>query len=68
MKRRERIPKEIVEKYEETIEPRTMWILPIGYEIDATALDVFSQHMLSQSVDEKEGRFNTFKEKNLELH
>lgn len=61
MKRREIIPKEIVEKYEKTIcfmvdkdqclmeavVPRTMWIIPMGYEIDAATLDVYAQHMLS---------------------
>lgn len=39
----------------EVVEPRTMWILPIGYEVDASTLDVYAQHMLSQLVDEKEG-------------
>lgn len=82
MKSGERILKEIVEKYEKTIcfmvdkdqclmeavEPRIVWILPMGYEVDAATLDAYAQHMMSQSVDEKEERFGTFKEKDLELH
>lgn len=82
MKRKERIPKEIVEKCEKTIcfmvdkdqclmesvEPRIVWIILMGYEVDATTLNSYAQHMLSQSVDKKEGRFDTFKEKDMELH
>lgn len=82
MKNRERIPKEIVDKYEQTIyfmvdkdqclmeviEPRIVWILSMGYEVDAVTLDVYAQHLLSQLVDGKEVRFGTFNEKDLRLH
>lgn len=52
----------------EVVEPRTVWILPMGYEIDVVNLDAYAQHMLSQQVDPKEERFKTFKENDLTLH
>ncbi|XP_059073325.1 uncharacterized protein LOC131874100 [Cryptomeria japonica] len=39
----------------------------MGYEVDANTLDAFAQHLLSQLVDEKEERFGTYKEKDLDL-
>lgn len=68
MQSRERIPKEIVENYEDTIyfmvdkdqchmeavEPRIVWIMPMGYEVDGNTLDAYAQHLLSKPVDEKE--------------
>lgn len=82
MQSRERIPKEIVEKYEkivcfmvdkeqchmEVVEQRTIWIMPMGYEVDATTLDAYAQHLLSQPIDDKEERFGTCQEKDLDLH
>lgn len=82
IKGRERIPKEVVEKYVnsicftvdkdqchmEAVEPRTAWILPMGYEVDAQTLEVYAQHLLIKSVDSNEPRFDTFKEKDMELH
>lgn len=82
IKKKERIPKEIVEKYEKTIffmvdkdqcqmevvEPRKIWIMPMAYEVDSIMLEAYSQHLLSQLVDPKEERFGTIKEKELELH
>lgn len=82
IKDRERIPKEVVEKYEnsigfmvdkdqchmEEIEPRTVCILPMGYEVDAQKLEVYAQHLMSKLVDSNEPRFVTFKEKDVELH
>lgn len=81
MQGRERIPKDIIEKYENTIcfmvdkdqchmeavEPRTVWILPMEYEVDEITLDTYAQHLLSKLVNEKEERFGTSKEKNLSL-
>lgn len=52
----------------EAVEPRTIWIIPIGYEVDANTLDTYAQHLLSQPIDDKEERFNTLKEKDLDLH
>lgn len=52
----------------EAVEPRTVWIMPTVYEVDAVKLDAYSQHLLSQPVDNKEESFGTFKEKDLNLH
>lgn len=82
MQSRERISKEILEKYENTIcfmveidqclmeavEPRMVWIMLMGYEVDANTLDMYAQHLLRKTVDEKEERFGTYKEKSLRLH
>lgn len=82
MQRRERIPKDIVEKYEDTIcfmvykdqwhmeaaEPRTTWIMSMGNKLDGNTLDADAHHLLSKLVDVKEERFGTYKEKNLDLH
>lgn len=56
MKQRVRIPKEIVSKYEgtiyfmvnkdeclmEVVEPRMVWIFPMGSEVDAGTLDAYA--------------------------
>lgn len=82
MQSRERTPKRIVEKYEnkiffmvdkdqchmEVVERRTIWIIPMGYEIDGNTLAAYAQHLLSKPVDEKEEMFGTYKEKYLDLH
>lgn len=82
MKQRVRIPKEIVKKYEgticfmvnkdeclmEVVEPRKVWILPMGYEVNIGTLDAYEQHLLNALVDSKEERFKTCKEKSMELH
>lgn len=82
MQSRERIPKDIVEKYENTIyfmmdkdqchmeaiKPRTIWIMPMGYEVDGNTLDVYAQHPLSKLVDKEEERFNIYNKKDLDLH
>ncbi|XP_059078088.1 uncharacterized protein LOC131876662 [Cryptomeria japonica] len=52
----------------ETFEPRIVWILPMGYEVDEITLDTYAQHLLSKLVDENKERFGTFKEKDLSLH
>lgn len=79
---RERILKSIVKKYVDTIyfmvdtdqclkeavEPRTSWILRMGYEVDEHILELYAQHLLSQPVDPNEERFGTYKEKSLKLH
>lgn len=82
MQSNESIPKDIVEKYENTIyfmvdkdqchmevaEPWTVWIMPTGYEVDVNTLDTYAQHLLSKLVDEKEERFGTYKEKYLDIY
>lgn len=82
MQSREIIPKEIVEKYEDTIcfmvdtnqclmevvEPRTSWIIPMGYEVEGHIIDAYAQHLLSKLVDKSKERFETYKEKSLDLH
>lgn len=42
--------------------------MPMGYEVDAQTLEAYSQHLLRKPVDPSEGKFVTFKEKDLELH
>lgn len=79
---RERIPKTIVEKYQdtivfmvdidqclmETIEPSTIWIMPMGYEVDEKILEPHAQHLLRKLVDPLQERFGTYVEKSLKLH
>lgn len=79
MQVRERIPKSVVEKYQDTIcfmveidqclmevvETRTAQIMPMGYEVEEQILEMYSQHLLSKSVDTSEERFDTFFEKDL---
>lgn len=57
-----------VQCHMEAVEPRTVWIMPMGYKVDATTLDAYAQHLLSQPIDDKEERFGTCKEKDLDLH
>lgn len=52
----------------EEVEPKTVWILLMGYQVDEITLDTYAQYLLSKLVDEKEERFGTFKEKDLILH
>lgn len=79
---REMIPKFIVEKYQdsicfmvdinqclmEAVEPQTIWIMLMGYEVEEKILELYAHHMLSQLVDPNEERFGTYKEKILKLH
>lgn len=52
----------------EAVEPRIVWIMPMGYEVDGNTLDAYAQHLLRKPFDGKEERFGTYKEKNLDLH
>lgn len=79
---RERIPKEIIEKYEdskcfmvdtdqflmEVVEPRTTWIMPMGYEVNDDTLNAYAWHLFSKPVDKTKERFGAYKEKILNLH
>lgn len=76
MQRKERIPKEIVEKYQDTIffmvdtdqclmeaiESRTSWIMPMVYEVEGHSLVVYAQHLLRKPMDKFKERFGTYKE------
>lgn len=82
MKQRVRIPKEIVKKYEgticlmvhkdeclmEKIQSQTVWIIPIGYEVEEATLESYAQHLLKFVEDSKEERLDTCKETSMELH
>lgn len=82
MKAQERFPKVIVEKHDQSIcfmvdkfqchmeaaEPRIVWIMRMGYELDSIMLELYAQHPLIHPIDNKEERFGTFKEKELSLH
>lgn len=75
MQSHERIPKKIVEKYGnsicfivntnqylmEVVEPRTSWIMPIGYEVEAQILDAYAQVSLRKLVDTSKEIFRTYK-------
>lgn len=77
MQRRERIPNEIVENYEdsicfmvetnhclmEAIELRIVWFMPMGYEVSGDTLNVYAQHILSKLIDTTKERIGTYKEK-----
>lgn len=82
MKNRVRIPKEIIEKYEdiicfmvnkdecmmEAIQPRTFWIMSMGYEVNESTLDAYAHHLLKAPIDEKEEKIGTAQEKGLKVH
>lgn len=76
---RSQIPKSIVEKYKDTIcfmvdkdecmmkvvQPRTIQIVPMGYEIEEDTLVAYAQHLLQEPIHEKEEKFGTVMEKGL---
>lgn len=78
MQARERIAKLVVEKYKDTIclmveihqclmeavEPRIVWIMPMGYEVDSQILE----DVCCKPIDTSKERFGNFTEKDLELH
>lgn len=82
MHERERIPKSILEKYQNTIcfmvdtnqylmevvDPQISWIMPMRYEVDEKILELYAQHLLCKPVDPSEERFSTYVEKSLMLH
>lgn len=75
MHERETIPMSILEKYQDTIcfmvnideclmkvvEPRTSWIIPIGYEVEEKILELYAQHLLGKPMDPNEEIFGTYK-------
>lgn len=52
----------------EVVEPRTSWVMPMGYEVEADLLIAYVDHLLSTPVDPNATRFRTFKEKYIEVH
>jgi len=44
----------------EAVEPRIVWIRPMGYEVDEKILELHIQHLLSQPKDPKAERFGTY--------
>lgn len=52
----------------EVVQPRTFWIMLMGYEVDEATLDAYAQHLLKALVDEKEEKFGTTQEKGLKVH
>lgn len=52
----------------EAIQPKIVWIIPMGYEVDEATLDAYAQHLLKAPVDEKEEKFGTNQEKHLKVH
>lgn len=52
----------------EAVEPRTIRIIPMGYEVDAQILDMYAHHLLRKPLDTSKERFSTFVEKDLQLH
>jgi len=52
----------------EEVEPRIVWIMPMGYEVDEKILELHVQHLLSQPKDPEAKRFGTFKELSVKIH
>lgn len=52
----------------EVVEPRIVWIMPMGYKVDEQIHELYTQHLLSKPVNPSKGRFGTFVEKDLQLH
>lgn len=52
----------------EVVEPKTSWVMPMGYEVEADILISYVDHLLAQAVDSNVTRFGTFKEKYIEVH
>lgn len=52
----------------EVVQPRTIWIMPMGYEVNEATLDAYAQHLLQAPVDEKEEKIGTAQEKGLKVH
>lgn len=52
----------------ELVEPRTSWIMTMGYEVDELILDAYAQDILKRPIDPNEERLCTFKEKNIKVH
>lgn len=52
----------------EAIQPCTVWIMPMGYEVDEVTLEAYAQHLINSLEDNKEERRGTCKEKSMELH
>jgi len=52
----------------EAVEPRTIWIMPMGYEVDEKILKLHVQHLLSQPKDPEAERFGTFQELSVKIN
>lgn len=52
----------------EAVQPRTIWIMSMGYKVDEVTIDAYAQHLLKAAVDEKEGNFFKTHEKGLKVH
>lgn len=77
MHSRERIATSIVEKYKDTIyfmvdidqchmevvDPRTIWIISMGYEVEEKKLKMYAKNLLTMPLDLVEERFGTYEEK-----
>lgn len=82
MKNRSQISKSIIEKYKETIffmvdkdecmmevvKPRTIQIMPMGYDFEEAMLDAYEQYLLQSPVDKNEDKFGIAKDKGLKVH
>lgn len=81
MRQRERLSKSIVEKYStdiyfmvktdetlmEAVEPRTIWVIELGYEVDDNILDLYAKMLLDAPLDDKTKHFGTTKDKAFEV-
>lgn len=52
----------------EVLEPRTIWIPEMGYEISEYVIIGLEDHILCMPRDPKEGRYVTYEEKFSEVH
>lgn len=82
MHARERIPTSILEQYKDTIcfmvdidqcymeaaNPRTIWIMPMGYKVEEKILKMHAELLLSSPLNQGEERFGNYAEKSMQVH
>lgn len=52
----------------EAMEPQTVWIIPMGYEVEEQISEIYTHHMMNKLMGPKQERFGTYAEKSLKLH
>ncbi|XP_059076730.1 uncharacterized protein LOC131875992 [Cryptomeria japonica] len=52
----------------ETVDPRTTWVVPMGYEVEEDLVVGHAKYLLAQLIDTTIERFGTYKEKYLLVH
>lgn len=52
----------------EVIDPRTIWIMPMGYEVEENNLEMYAKHLLSKPLDLIEERFGSYAKKDMQVY